>query len=96
MAAQNLRLYPPASGNAPTITVNGRTYTCALNSTIDVPIQDAVIMTGNGWVSGGFVGATAARPSPANLHQLFYDTTLSFYVQWDGKVWRRADTGASA
>ena len=96
MAAPNYRMYAPASGNAPGITVNGRFYTAALGTTLDVPVQDAALMSGNGWTMGDMVGATSARPSPASQGQRYYDTTLAFTVQYDGKVWRRPDTGASA
>jgi len=41
---------PPADGRSNSITVNGRTYTCAIGSTIDVPDFDAEVMGANGWL----------------------------------------------
>lgn len=90
------RVMPPADGLHPTINVNGRTWTCAVGSTIDVPDHDAAIMTSNGWtpVASG-VGATAARPANPTKGQQFHDTTLGYVIVWDGKVWRNPATGAA-
>ena len=82
------RVMPPASGLQPSITVNGRSYTCALGSTLDVPDQDAQIMLANGWTPGtaGQVGATAARPTATAKGLEFHDTTLGKTLIHDGKV----------
>ena len=90
------RVMPPASGTQPSISVNGRSYTCALGSTLDVPDQDAQIMLANGWTPGtaGQVGATAARPAGVRGVE-FHDTTLGKTVIHDGKVWRDPATGAA-
>ena len=93
-----MRVMPPESGNYPSITVNGRTYTCALGSTLDVPDQDGAIMTHNGWTfaaNGGGSGATAQRPAAPNKRQIFFDQTLGKDVVFDGRVWRDPATGAS-
>ena len=93
------RLMPPADGNHPTITVNQRTYTCALGATVDVPDQDALIMINNGWTtaSTGGVGVTAARPSAASVGKggEFHDSTLGYTIKSDGRVWRNPTNGAT-
>ena len=59
----NVRLIG-ANGKLATVTVNGRTYTCAAGATIDVPDFDAQILQANGFVAlGATVGATTARPA---------------------------------
>jgi hypothetical protein len=76
------------------MTVNGRTYACATNSTIDVPDQDALVLLTNGWCdTSRAVGATASRPSAPNLNQKFHDSTLNMIIVWDGKNWRSIATG---
>ncbi len=91
------RMMPPADGLHPAITVNGRSYTCALGSTIDVPDADATVMRANGWVTAtsGGVGATSARPATPNRGQMFHDTTLGFNIVFDGKAWRNPTSGAA-
>jgi len=88
---------PPADGAHGTITVNGRTYTCALGSAIDVPDQDAAIMRANGWVASttGGVGATASRPTSPSKCQMFHDSTLGYNIVFDGKVWRNPTSGVA-
>lgn len=89
-----MRVMPPADGLHSTITVNGRTYTCALGSTIDVPDQDGIVMEVNGWTASP-AGATAARPSSPYKGQTWHDTTLGFDIKFDGKVWRNPTSGAA-
>lgn len=93
------RLMPPADGLHPSIIVNGRSYTCALGSTIDVPDADANVMMANGWTtaSTGGVGTTAQRPSAvvAGKGGEFHDSTLGFTIKSDGKVWRNPTSGAA-
>jgi hypothetical protein len=92
----NIRLMPPATGST-TTTVNGRTYTCALGSTIDVPDFDAYPLTANGWVATDLhgVGATTGRPANPIRGAQFFDSTLGFSIAFDGKTWRNKSTGAA-
>lgn len=82
------RVLPPNAAAA-SITVNGRLYTCAAASFIDVPDHDASIMETNGWTiaAHGGVGATAARPATPQKNQLFFDSTLGYSIKWTGKSW---------
>lgn len=90
------RMMPPASGPT-TIIVNGRTYSCAVGSTIDVPDFDGAIMAANGWVlaSVGGAGTTANRPASPLKGAEFHDTTLGYTIKYDGKTWRNPSTGAA-
>ncbi|WP_149344291.1 hypothetical protein [Neorhizobium sp. P12A] len=88
------RMMPPGSGLKNTIMVNGRTYTCALGSMIDVPDADAYVMTANGWVdTTRLSGPTANRPATPNVNAKFHDTTLNVLIVWDGVNWRSIATG---
>lgn len=91
------RVMPPADGLHGSIVVNGRSYTCAAGSTIDVPDQDAKVMSANGWTvaAEGGVGATATRPASPTKGQTFHDTTLGYTIVWDGKAWRNPASGAA-
>lgn len=91
-----IRVMPPADGTRSPITVNGRTYRCALDSTIDVEDHDARILTANGWtaVANGGVGASTARPAKPTKGLMFFDSTLGKMIQYDGKVWRDPANGA--
>jgi hypothetical protein len=84
----NIRLMPAGNGKTTTTTVNGRTYTCALGATIDVPDFDAAVLTANHWVRVAEVGTTAQRPSTPGLHMQYLDTTIGALVTWDGVAWR--------
>jgi len=91
------RLMPPATG-ATTITVHGRTYSCAVGNTVDVPDQDAIVMTANGWnavAGGGAVGTTAQRPAVPRPGVEYHDTSLGKTIIFDGKVWRDPANGSS-
>lgn len=85
----NIRMIPPDGGS--TLSVNGRTYTCAANSYLDVPDFDSIQLTANGWVmvaGGGGVGATSARPTTRLGKQVeFFDTTLGYTIVWNGAHW---------
>ena len=91
------RLLPPGSTSPASITVNGRLYTCAVGSTVDVPDQDAYIMMANGWIpaapGAGGEGATGVRPASPTAGQSFFDTTLAKGIVFDGSVWCDPDTG---
>lgn len=91
------RMMPPGEGLHGTIKVNGRSYTCALGSTIDVPDVDGPVMMANGWTtaSTGGVGATSARPTNPTQGQEFHDTTLGYTIKFEGKVWRNPTNGAA-
>lgn len=93
------RVLPPADGLHNTISIFGRTYTCAADGFLDVPDDDAAVMTANGWQHaghGGSVGATAARPAWTKNERgrTFLDTTLGYLIIWDGQNWRNPTTGA--
>lgn len=95
-----MQLMPPADGNHGSITVNGRSYSCALGSTISVPDVDGYVIMHNGWTeaSSGGSNTTANRPDPvkAGKGSTFHDTTLGKIIRSDGKVWRDPNTGAAA
>ena len=82
------RVLPPNAA-ASSITVNGRFYSCAAGSFIDVPDHDAFIMETNGWTiaAHGGVGVTAARPTTPQKNQLFFDSTLGYSIVWTGASW---------
>ena len=92
----NIRLFPPTSG-ATSHTVNGRTYSAAAGTTIDVPDFDAAVLQANGWTAAapGGVGTTAQRPVNPSKGTQFHDTSLSKVVTWDGKTWRDTSSAAS-
>ena len=93
----NIRILPPPTGTKPSITLSGRTYTCALASFLDVPDFDASPAAANGWtiVAPNGVGTTAQRPTPATSGMRYMDTTLGFIVIHEGLVWRNPASGAA-
>lgn len=83
------RMYPPR-GVATTTTANGRSYSCAAESSINVPDQDATVLETNGWVrsSHSGSGATSARPTTDNfIGRAYLDETLGYTVRWNGIAW---------
>lgn len=104
MAIQ-MQVMAPGSGKAGSITVNGRSYTCALGSVITVPFHDGQALMANGWipVCANGSGTTADRPIPGStpLFQQgrpggsFHDTTIGVVIVWDGFAWRNPLTGAA-
>lgn len=104
----NIRVFPPPDGLHNSITINGRTYTAAPGSYLDMPDFDAQVACSSGWTAvtapGTQVGPTASRPTsspsgrgPADLRGLvFIDTTLGAVICHDGLTWRNVLTGASA
>lgn len=105
----NIRMMPPASpaqyALTGTMTVNGRQYSAAQGSTLDVPDFDANILEANGWLHLGSVGPTASRPAADSLPQgiqsigagyRFIDTTLGAAIVFTGLGWVNAVTGAAA
>lgn len=97
------RLMPPANGTANPFTFQGRTYSCAVGSTIDVHDDtgtpfDETALASNGWTptSSLGVGPTGARPtSIAKPRDTFVDTTLGLLIIYDGAAWRLPTTGAA-
>jgi hypothetical protein len=92
-------MLPPvtASGTAIT-TVNGRTYTCAPGSYLDVPDFDGNMLAANGWIVSTPLGTstTANRPTaPLVAGMRYLDTTLGYTIVWDGATWRNPTSGAS-
>lgn len=83
------RVLPP-NALAKTTPANGRVYTCAASSFIDVPDHDALILETNGWVIAAHmgVGTTAQRPT-TNLQvgKRYLDTTLGYSIVWTGASW---------
>lgn len=92
-----MRLMPPSGNFNNPITVNGRTYTCAAGSTLDVPDFDAAVMQANGWTitASGGSGATSARPAKPTVNLQYHDTTLGKIVIWNGKNWIDFSSGAA-
>ncbi len=96
-----IRVIPP-NGVATTQVINGHSYTCAANATIDVSDFAAWVLTANGWINAGghgavavTVGTTAARPTNPARGQAFLDTTLGLTIVWDGSNWRNPFSGAA-
>ncbi len=91
-----VRLFPPASGGHASITVNGRSYSCPLNSTLDVGPVDAQVLLANGWTKAAdAVGTTAQRLLTTPVQGMtWHDTTLNLTVVHEGAVWRNPATGA--
>ena len=88
------RMIPPANGGS--TTVNGRKYTCAAGTTIDVPDFDGSVLEANGWAIAAIngAGATAARPTAGvKVGSEFHDTTLGYNVMWNGKQWVNPTNG---
>ena len=82
-------------GGAATLMFNGRAYSVAAGSTIDVPNMDAQICAANGWVQiGNGSGTTAQRPALPYVGQLYVDTTLGYMVVFEGTAWRNPATAA--
>jgi hypothetical protein len=87
------RVLPPISGTLQ-IKVHGRTYTGTAGSFLDVPDQDAYVMTANGWTLVGKVGTTAQRPAAAGRGQFYYDSTLGYTIIYDGAKWHNPADGS--
>jgi len=98
------RVLPPNSVALQTLTVNGRTYTGAPGAVLDVPDQDAAVLTANTWIRVAKSGPTTGRPTvnvdggSVPLSQSpgyqFLDTTLGYLIVFDGLAWRNPATGA--
>jgi hypothetical protein len=96
-------LPPPVSGSATKdsganpVVVFGRTYTCAVGASIQVPAQDAVVMVANGWTRfGRLSGTTAQRPVPIPPRGVtYFDSTVGHIIVSDGVTWRDHDGSAA-
>ena len=86
---------PPAGSNTVTSPANGRSFTCAAGSFLDVLSGDALVLGANGWTIIGFAGPTAERPSPTRSIaadndgiRRYFDTSLGKTIYHDGAIWR--------
>jgi hypothetical protein len=93
----NIRMFPPISGKAASITLQGRTYSAPANGYVDVPDFDSWTMQANGWIecAAGGVGATSTRPLKPPVKTMWHDTTLAKNIIFDGTLWRDPNTGAA-
>ena len=92
------RMMPPATAvGTKSTTVNGRTYTCAAGSFIDVPDFDGNMLAANGWIvaASGGASSTANRPVGVRAGYRFHDTTLGYDIIFDGATWRNPTSGAA-
>jgi len=98
------RMLPPGDGSKNPFTTNGRAYSCALGSSIDVPEADAGVLAANGWALLGPSGPTSSRPRgdirhgdilAVGLGNLFVDTDSNSPIWWDGQAWRTFSGGAA-
>ena len=96
------RMLPPTGLSQLNRTVNGRTYSAAPGSAIDIVDCDAEVLSANGWTKIALSGATSARPSTtlngsppyhatAGFH--YVDVTLGKVIVFDGLTWRDPITG---
>lgn len=96
-----MRMLPPVDVAYRRREVNGRTYSAAPGTVIDVPDHDGLMLSANDWILVARVGTTAQRPtgtadpnSPTPGTQ-FYDTTLGALIVFDGATWRSPVDGAA-
>ncbi|MDI9846557.1 hypothetical protein QM467_00635 [Rhodoblastus sp. 17X3] len=97
------RLLPPPNIQQQSVVANGRTYSAAPGSYVDVPDFDAAVLMANGWANVAPSGPTSARPKPGALTPPytaapgfeFIDTTLNKWIVFDGLVWRDPLTGSA-
>src|SRR5262245_20637748 len=102
---QKYRMMPPLDIASQTRTVNGRSYSAAPGTVVDVPVDDGRMLEANGWTRIALVGASSERPTntqpqsglPEALANglRFFDTTLGKLIQFDGASWRDPATGNS-
>jgi hypothetical protein len=99
--AMNIRLLPPVPVSKQTIAINGRGYSAAPGSVVDVLDVDAQELQANGWIPVAPSGPTSARPTgtlglySAAAGQTFYDTTIGKLIISDGQSWRDPATGGA-
>jgi len=103
----NVRMCPAnAAAGTVTANVNGRPYSCAVGSAIDVSESDANALEARGFMRLGTSGQTVQRPAyPPNTNSdprifgppfgyRYVDTTLGKVVIFNGSAWVDAVTGA--
>jgi hypothetical protein len=74
------------------VAVYGRSYTCAVGASLQVPAQDASVLIANGWTRFmRFSGTTAQRPTNATRGTTYLDTTVGHGIVFDGVTWRDSD-----
>jgi hypothetical protein len=96
-------MLPPVTVAQQTLIVNGRKYSGAPGSAVDIQDMDARVLSSNGWIACAPSGTTAQRPtlSPSSAPYVlglgfeFFDVTLSKIIFWDGQTWRDPATGAA-
>jgi hypothetical protein len=96
---------PTASSGVQIAVVYGRTYQCAVGSTVTINGSDANAAQGQNLMLIAAVGPTASRPKvgdsdvpgPSSLQGLRYiDQTLGYEIVADeAGVWRNPSTGAA-
>ena len=97
----NIRMLPPAAVQKQTMTINGRAYTAAAGSFLDVADFDAGGLNANGWISVAPSGPTSARltgalgPYAAAPGVRYFDTTINALIIYDGATWRSPVDGSS-
>lgn len=100
----NFRMLAPTNVGAQNMTNNGRPYSAAPGSVLDVVDADAQVLAAAGWVKVAFSGPTSARPTigapsgpyfTAARGTHFLDTTLNALIVFDGATWRSPISGAS-
>jgi hypothetical protein len=98
------RLLPPLNVAMQTQSPNGRRYSAAPGTVLDVFPPDADMLAANGWTHVSLVGSTADRPKGTgglNLNDArpgvhFYDTDIAAMLVFDGANWRNVATGDAA
>jgi len=96
-------MLPPGGANGGNTSVNGRSYSCAAGAALaSVPRDDAHALEANGWLNVAIhgTGPTSARPTSfqhgiLGNNALYYDTTISAFIAWNGTNWVNAQSGAS-
>lgn len=100
----NFRMLPPTAVGQQSVAVNGRNYSGAPGSVVDVPDFDATVLGANGWTKVALSGPTSARPTTnpttappycATRGLQFYDTTISKLIAFDGQTWRSPVDGSA-
>jgi hypothetical protein len=97
----NIRLIPPVSVSEQTRVVNGRTYSAAPGSVVDVLDADAQELQANGWIAVAASGPTSARPTGTlGLYNTlpgatYFDVTINKLIISDGQTLRDPATGGA-